>query len=531
MSEIHRILDLLDRAHEGNAWHGPPVSELLKGVSARQAATKSVPAGHSIWEIVLHITAWQDVARRRLAGEVVNDLPPQLDWPPVPDTSDTAWLQEVENLTQSKQQLREAISQLGDQRLDDQIPGKDYSVYVLLHGVVQHNLYHAGQIAVLKKSPSGGMKDFQSLFGRLPTVTAQAPGRVNLIGEHTDYNGGFVLPTAIPQLTQVELAPRDDQTVRVWSSAMVAHVQPKRPTQVHISIIHSYRLGGESRKDDWIDFIQGITSLLLKEGFSLQGFNARIDSNIPLGSGLSSSASLTVAFMRALRSGFNLNLDDVSIARLGQRVENEFVGARVGIMDPMAASLADQGTALFLDCRSLQFQRVPLPAEMDFVVLNSGIAHQHAAGDYNTRRSECEKACALLRVHQLRDLTIGDLDRISALPEPLCRRARHVVTENERVTQAVAAIKAGDLTKLGELFYASHASMRDDYQVSIPEIDLIVELARSDADVYGARLTGGGFGGSVVMLAHAGAGRTVAERIAPAYAKRSGQQPKILVPT
>ncbi len=362
------------------------------------------------------------------------------------------------------------------------------------------------------------MNDFQSLFGRSPTVIARAPGRVNLIGEHTDYNGGFVLPTAIPQVTRAELALRDDGMVRVWSNA-----DPKS------GILH-YELEQETRRRSWIDFIQGVTQLLLHEGFSLRGLEARIESNVPLGSGLSSSASLTVALMRAIRNAFDLKLDDVSIARLGQRVENEFVGARVGIMDPMAASLADQGTALFLDCRSLEFQRVPLPAGVDLVVLNSGISHQHAAGDYNTRRAECEKACDLLGVQQLRDLSIAELDRVEKLPEPLCRRARHVITENERVGHAVAAMKTGNLIKLGELFYASHASMRDDYEVSIPEIDLIVELARSDSDIYGARLTGGGFGGSVVMLARAGAGRTVAERIAAAYAKRSGQQPKILVP-
>jgi galactokinase len=362
------------------------------------------------------------------------------------------------------------------------------------------------------------MNDFQALFSRSPTVIEQAPGRVNLIGEHTDYNGGFVLPTAIPQATRVELAVRDDRKVRVWSIA-----DPKS------DILH-YELGQETPQRSWVDFIQGVTCLLRSQEFPLRGFDALIKSKVPLGSGLSSSASLTVALMRALRSAFDLKLDDVSIARLGQRVENEFVGARVGIMDPMAASLADQGTALFLDCRSLEFQRVPLPSQVDLVVLNSGISHQHAAGDYNTRRGECEKACALLRVQQLRDLSVADMERVEALPEPLRRRARHVLTENERVSQAVAAMKTGDLTKLGELFYASHASMRDDYEVSIPEIDLIVDFARRDSDVYGARLTGGGFGGSVVMLARAGAGRTVAERIASAYAKRSGQQPKILVP-
>lgn len=363
------------------------------------------------------------------------------------------------------------------------------------------------------------MHDFPTLFGRPATVTAQAPGRVNLIGEHTDYNGGFVLPTAIPQVTRVELAPRDDRVVRVWSGA----IEPS-------ALVRSYELGQEKPKNEWIDFIQGVTHLLKKAEFKLQGFDLRIESNVPVGSGLSSSASLTVSLMRALRSSFNLNLDDVAIARLGQRVENEFVGARVGIMDPMAASLADQGTALFLDARSLEFERVPLPAGADLIVLNSGVSHRHSAGDYNTRRAECEKACIGLGVQQLRDVSVRDMDRIMALPEPLRRRTRHVVTENERVVQAVGAMRANDLHRLGELFYASQASMRDDYEVSIPEIDMIVELARAEPDVFGARLTGGGFGGSVVMLARAGSGRAVAKRIATTYAKRSGRQPRMLVP-
>jgi galactokinase len=387
------------------------------------------------------------------------------------------------------------------------------------------------------------MADFQTLFGRPPTVTADAPGRVNLIGEHTDYNGGFVLPTAIPQRTRVELAPRPDRTVRAWSSA---------------AELRQYAVGTEAPGQGWLDYVQGVTRLLAADGHTLGGFDVRVTSTVPVGSGLSSSAALTVSLMRGLRSLFGLGLDDVQIARLGQRVENEFVGARVGIMDPMAASLADAGTALFLDARSLHFERVPLPAGADLIVLASGVSHRLAApsplplspegrgrpisplpsgergrgegGGYNTRRAECERACELLGVGQLRDLGAADLGRIDALPKPLNRRARHVVTENDRVLAAVAALRAGDLARLGELFYASHASMRDDYEVSIPEIDLIVDLARADATVFGARLTGGGFGGSVVMLARAGAGAAAAERIARAYAARSGQTPRVLVP-
>jgi galactokinase len=362
------------------------------------------------------------------------------------------------------------------------------------------------------------MKSFASLFGRSPTVQSYAPGRVNLIGEHTDYNGGYVLPTVIPQRTHLELSPRSDDRVSIWSGAVAS------------AEVRTYALGEESPVRDWLDYVQGVTKILANDGYVLHGFEARIESSVPLGSGLSSSASLTVSLMRGLRSAFALKLDDVTMAKIGQRAENEFVGAHVGIMDPMAVSLADEGTALFLDARSLEYQRIPLPAGADLVVLHSGMVHRHAAGDYNTRRRECEQACALLGVRQLRDLDPGELPRVNRLPEPLNRRTRHVVSENERVLAAVAAMRVGDLVHLGDLFYASHASMRDDYQVSIPEIDLMVELAKADARIYGARLTGGGFGGSVVMLAHAGTGRQAAEDIALRYAERSGCTPKVLVP-
>jgi galactokinase len=257
---------------------------------------------------------------------------------------------------------------------------------------------------------------------------------------------------------------------------------------------------------------------------------------VPLGGGLSSSASLEVALLRAIRQAFSLTIDDVQLARLGQIAENDFVGARCGIMDQMSASLADTRNALFLDTRSLDFERVPLPSAADLVVIHSGVTHRIAEGhgvqsEYNARRADCEEAAVQLGVPQLRDLTSADLPRLATLPDRLQKRARHVITEDERVLDAVTALKAQDLETLGTLFYASHASMRDDFEVSTPEIDLLVDLARQDPAIYGARLTGGGFGGAVVILARGGDGREVGQRLARAHSEQSGQSPTVLVPT
>jgi galactokinase len=234
--------------------------------------------------------------------------------------------------------------------------------------------------------------------------------------------------------------------------------------------------------------------------------------------------------LRALRDAYGLTLDDVKLALLGQRAENEFVGARCGVMDQMAASLADGSSALFLDTRSLEYRRVPLPAEADLVVIHSGVSHEISGGDYNTRRAECEEAAHLLGVPQLRDLTVADAGRVNALPEPLNRRARHVMTEDARVLAAVTALESDDLVRLGQLFEESHASMRDDFEVSAPDVDSLVAIAQAEPVVFGARMTGGGFGGSIVALAHSGEGRRVGERIAAAYAERSGREPTLLVP-
>ena len=361
-------------------------------------------------------------------------------------------------------------------------------------------------------------RSFADLFGRSPEVRADAPGRVNLIGEHTDYSGGFVLPLAIPQRTRAELAKRDDLQVRAWSA------------NVQVEDVEEYALGEESRSHGWLDYVQGVTQVLRLAGHEIRGFELRIESDVPLGSGLSSSAALEVALLRALREAFGLEIDDVQLALFGQKAENDFVGAPVGIMDQMAASLADESTALFLDTRSLQYEKVFLPAEAELVVIDSGISHRHSQGEYRVRRRECERAAELLGVHQLGDLDVQALWRLPCLPEPLDRRARHVLTENTRVRTAVAALRQSDLPRLGKLLDASHESLRNDYEVSIPEIDRLVELACEEAAVYGARLTGGGFGGSIVAVARRGTGREVGERVVAKYADEMGEKGRVLVP-
>ena len=366
-------------------------------------------------------------------------------------------------------------------------------------------------------------RSFYDLFGRGPDVTAHAPGRVNLIGEHTDYNGGYVLPMAIPQQARVQLALRPDQTVRIWSANVDS-----------ATALAEYRLGSETQERHWVDYIKGVTAMARQEGLELRGFDLWIESEVPQGAGLSSSAALQISIVRALRQVFSWNVNDVRLARLAQRAENEFVGAPVGIMDQMASMLADTETALFLDTRTLQYEKVSLPSEADIIVVHSGVVHDHASGAYRLRRTECERAAALLGVRQIRDLE-GEgrqlvLTRLNELPEPLNRRARHVVMENERVISVVQAFRAGDLPSVGSLFEGSHESMRNDFEVSTPDIDLLVNLAKAEADIYGARLTGGGFGGSVVMLARAGFGAAAAARIADRYAQQSGRRPVVLVP-
>ena len=292
-----------------------------------------------------------------------------------------------------------------------------------------------------------------------------------------------------------------------------------------------FALGKEARTGKWGDYVQGLTWALRMHGYEIGGFDLELYSQVPVGSGLSSSAALEVAVLRALRTVFSIPISDVDIARLGQRAEADFVGAPVGIMDQMACSLGGEDEALFLDTRSLSFDRVPLPSTMDLVVIDSGVAHEHAHGNYATRRRESEAAARMLGVEKLRDIGIDRLTEVSCLPEPLKRRARHVITENARVLSARDALASANLPALGQLLDASHASLRDDYEVSVPLVDLLVELAAADPRVFGARMTGGGFGGAIVAAADRGTGRSVGQDVVDAYNTCATARATLLIPS
>jgi galactokinase len=363
------------------------------------------------------------------------------------------------------------------------------------------------------------MSYFYDRFGTMPQVEATAPGQVNLIGEHTDYNGGFVLPLALPQVTTVELCRAADSQVVVTRLHGDNHADTCR-----------YTLGAERRLGDWGDYVRGVTHILRGSGHRIGGFNALIRSAVPVGSSMASNAAFVVSLLRALRQAFRLELDDLTIAHLGQKVENAFVGANVGIIDPMASSIGRSDAALFLDTRDMTWRQVGLPAAAEVIVIHSGIVDRDAGPHTDARRQECEQAASALEVAQLRDLSTDDLPALAPLPPTLAKRARHVITENARVQATVAALEKGDLPAVGRLFHDSHRSMRDDYQITVPEVDLLVDLLRFEPSVYGARMTGGGFGGSVVALAEAGRGGVVAKKIARRYGEQSGRQPAIVLP-
>lgn len=361
---------------------------------------------------------------------------------------------------------------------------------------------------------------FQRRFGELHGIY-RAPGRVNLIGEHTDYNGGFVLPAALDLSCWVAAGLRTDSRLAVYSENFndLAEVELRKET------LH--------RSGRWYDYPVGSAWALLEAGFPLRGANLYIRGQVPLGAGLSSSAALEAATAYALLDLARQSAALRHLALLCQHAENDFVGARCGIMDQFIACNGRAGNALLIDCRSLEFRLVPMPEELSLVICNSMVKHEIATGEYNLRREQCEEGVRLLasslpEIFSLRDVTLEALERNKAiLPERIYRRCRHVISENERTLATVSALDAGNLARVGELMLASHVSLREDYEVSCPELDLLVDLARRQDGVVGARMTGGGFGGCTVNLIRNGLADAFAERIASAYLAETGRRPEI----
>jgi galactokinase len=365
-------------------------------------------------------------------------------------------------------------------------------------------------------------RTFETLYGREPRLFS-APGRVNLIGEHTDYNDGFVLPMAIDRRTVVAAAARSDRRVRVRSLNLEEAAEfnldsPGTPLRRH-----------------WLDYVEGVARILEEGGLRLGGADLAIESEVPVGAGLSSSAALEVSVGLALISVSGAEIDGVQLALVGQAAEHKYVGANVGIMDQFTAALARRGHALLIDCRTLEWSPIPLNMpDTAVVVCDTRVKHELASSEYNTRRAECERGVRLLReflpgIKALRDVSPEELkEHERHLPEPIRRRCRHVVSENARTLACADALRAGRLEEMGRLMALSHESLRDDYEVSSPELDLLVEIANTlRIATVGARMTGGGFGGCTVNLVRRAALEEFQEVIRREYSRVTNIDPVI----
>ena len=366
--------------------------------------------------------------------------------------------------------------------------------------------------------PFSLIEKFRALFGREPELY-RAPGRVNLIGEHTDYNDGFVLPMNTSLFTWVAIRSRPDRLVRIHSVLFNESCDFD---------LEGITPGGQPA---WLEYARGVASVLQAEGFELGGADILIDGEIPLGGGLSSSASLETALAVAMLGCAGLKADPMHLALMCQRAEHEFAGVPCGIMDQAVISSCPQYHAIKLDCRSLDYQAISLPDELCMLVVDSGVKHKLSDGGYRQRRQQCESALAVLARHDpsikgLRDATAEQVERLRGEMGDLpYRRARHVVSENERVHQAEKAIATGDLLALGAILDASHASLRDDFMVSCAETDFLAQSASECPGVYGARMVGGGFGGCTITLLDREVLEQTLGHIIHAYTKFSGQAP------
>ena len=360
---------------------------------------------------------------------------------------------------------------------------------------------------------------FQSLFATTPRLF-RAPGRVNLIGEHTDYNQGFVLPMAIGFYTWAAASPRGDRKIVVHSQDF------NEQREITLGQWEA------SSQKHWSNYVFGVAQALEERAGKLSGANIFIHGNVPIGAGLSSSAALEVATGLALLSLSGRTLDRTELALACQYAENQFVGTQCGIMDQFVSAHGREGAAVLLDCRSLEHRLFSIPDEAAIVICNTMIEHEHSTGEYNVRRAECEQGVRILQksmphIQALRDVTPEELERHkSDLPEIVYRRCRHVVTEDARTLAATDALQSHDLREFGVLMQESHRSLKDDYEVSCPELDLMAELANRTTGCLGGRMTGGGFGGCTVNLVETGAVPEFIRQVSAAYKAETGIAPE-----
>lgn len=360
-------------------------------------------------------------------------------------------------------------------------------------------------------------QSFKTYFNAKPEFIVRAPGRVNLIGEHTDYNDGFVLPMAIDHAVWLALRPRSDGQVRLFSLDLEAD--------------SAFELNSLTKGEGWLEYPKGVAYELQKAGYTLTGFDAVMTGDVPRGAGLSSSAAVELAIARAFSVVSGFAWDAPKMAGISQKAENEWVGVNCGIMDQMASAACREGHALFLDCRSLEIQHAPLPKNVSIVILDTSTRRGLVDSAYNERRNQCEEAARWFGVKALRDVRVEEFNKKdkSSLNENALKRARHIITENARVLEAVEVMKNGNIKRLGELFNASHDSLRDDFEVTNEALNTMVDCAREQESCYGARMTGAGFGGCAVALVKEEHAKDFVTAVSAVYKQRSGLEAAIYV--
>lgn len=362
---------------------------------------------------------------------------------------------------------------------------------------------------------------FSTVFNSVPTHILQAPGRVNLIGEHTDYNDGFVLPCAIDYQTVVAAAKRNDDIVRV-----VAVDYENEVNEFDINQNIDFQPNCM-----WANYVRGVIKCLKERGYKFGGMDIAVSGNVPQGAGLSSSAALEVVIGQTVKELYDLDISQEIIALNGQQAENEFVGCNCGIMDQLISAEGKENHALLIDCRSLETEAVSMPVDMAIMIINSNKKRGLVDSEYNTRRKQCEEAARIFGVKALRDVSIEQFNqRVSELDEVVAKRARHVITENDRTVAAAKALKSGYMKSLGELMAQSHISMREDFEITVKEIDLLVDIVKEViGDEGGVRMTGGGFGGCVVAVIPPYLVNKVKKAVESSYEEETGLKETIYV--